>query len=615
MKHSLMIVIGAVATMMSFSCASEGVPTQTENILEFKAVLADADETRTAIQSDGTSVWWSPGESINVFYGNQFGGKFTSFNTEAQSTASFRGTWTDFTGSIEEAATPVKGYWAVYPYDPANTCDGESVTLTVPSVLTAKEGTFADGQFPAIARSDNLDLAFYFVCGGIRFSVANRGIQSITFKSNGGEPLAGKVKVGFDSDGKPEIKQVLDGQEEVVVNAPDGDFFVPGKYYFVTMIPQTLPLGLSVSFRASPSPTISNRIQLVVSRGRFARMEGIDRGYELYPAADIIMRFDDSRVESIILSNTRWDENSDGQFSCGEAAVVSNLKSVFTQSNISSFNELGYFAGLTSIGNKAFFYCTSLTSIVLPFGVTSIEEGAFHNCSSLTSIEFPSGLTRIETDAFYSCSSLTSVELPSGLTSIGNRAFYKCSGLTSIVFPSGLTSIEGSAFSDCDSLISLELPSGLTSIGEGAFSSCYSLTSIEFPSGLTSIGEGAFSSCYSLTSIELPSGLISIEGYTFDDCRNLASIELPSCLTSIGYHAFYYCRSLTGIQLPSCLTSIASGAFYGCTSLTNIRSLNPTPPSIGSSVFPKTCEILVPAESVSLYKSAWPEYESQIKSL
>ena len=43
---------------------------------------------------------------------------------------------------------------------------------------------------------------------------------------------------------------------------------------------------------------------------------------------------------------------------------------------------------LTSIGDYAFQYCTSLTSIYLPYSLTAIGIQAFGECSSLTDVEF-----------------------------------------------------------------------------------------------------------------------------------------------------------------------------------------------------------------------------------
>ena len=50
---------------------------------------------------------------------------------------------------------------------------------------------------------------------------------------------------------------------------------------------------------------------------------------------------------------------------------------------------------VTSIGNFAFSYCTSLTSITIPNSVTDIGSYAFQDCTSLTSITIPSSVTSI----------------------------------------------------------------------------------------------------------------------------------------------------------------------------------------------------------------------------
>ncbi|MBR5787612.1 MAG: leucine-rich repeat protein, partial [Muribaculaceae bacterium] len=120
---------------------------------------------------------------------------------------------------------------------------------------------------------------------------------------------------------------------------------------------------------------------------------------------------------------------------------------------------------VTSIGNNAFAYCESLTNIVvdydnavyesrngcnaiietasntliagckntiIPNGVTSIGDRAFNGCSSLTSIQIPNSVTSIGDWAFAYCSGLSSIEIPNSVTSIGDRAFYGCSSLTKI---------------------------------------------------------------------------------------------------------------------------------------------------------------------------------------
>ena len=157
-------------------------------------------------------------------------------------------------------------------------------------------------------------------------------------------------------------------------------------------------------------------------------------------------------------------------------------------------NELYNIPGtVTSIGDKAFYRCHSLTNINIPNSVTSIGNEAF-GCCHLTNINIPNSVTSIGDRAFW-CSSLTSINIPDSVTSIGDEVFRKCKSLTSINIPGSVKSIGKSAFSECESLSSINIPDSVTSIGNDAFSFCNSLTSINIPNSVTSIGETTFFKC------------------------------------------------------------------------------------------------------------------------
>ena len=104
-------------------------------------------------------------------------------------------------------------------------------------------------------------------------------------------------------------------------------------------------------------------------------------------------------------------------------------------------------------------------------------------------------VTTIGNRAFWGCSDLTSMTIPNSVTSIGSYAFYDCSGLSSVTIPNSVTSIGERAFSGCRSLSSFTIPNSVTTIGNNAFSSCSDLPSVIIPNSVTSIGSGAFIGC------------------------------------------------------------------------------------------------------------------------
>ena len=75
-----------------------------------------------------------------------------------------------------------------------------------------------------------------------------------------------------------------------------------------------------------------------------------------------------------------------------------------------------------------------ITKCIIPDNVTSISDRAFKNCNSLTSITIPNSVTNIGAEAFCFCNSLTSITIPDSVTYIGKGAFFACKSLKEVVF-------------------------------------------------------------------------------------------------------------------------------------------------------------------------------------
>ena len=254
----------------------------------------------------------------------------------------------------------------------------------------------------------------------------------------------------------------------------------------------------------------------------------------------------------------------------------------------------GEIYSVTTIGDYAFYGCTSLTSVTIPNSVTSIGNLAFYYCRGLTNITIPNSVTSIGRLAFYDCDLLTNIDIPNSVTSIGDYAFDTCIRLTSVTIPNSVVSIGNYAFRFC-SMISVTIPNSVTSIGDGIFSGC-PLTSITvenknpnydsrnncnaiiettsntliagcrstvIPNSVTSIGNDAFRFC-GMISMTIPNSVTSIGDYAFYGCGNLTSITIPNSVTSIGNYAFYDSPNLTNVAIGNSVTSIGDRAFMNC---------------------------------------------------
>ena len=245
---------------------------------------------------------------------------------------------------------------------------------------------------------------------------------------------------------------------------------------------------------------------------------------------------------------------------------------------------------VTSIGDRAFYGCTSLKSVIIGNSVTSIGKTAFYSCDNLTGIEIPNSVTSIGYMAFRNCTSLTSVVIGDSVTSIGNYAFEYCYKLVEVINKSTHITVEKGGSSN-------------------GYVGCYALA--VYNSGDTFTG----------TKLSNDNGYII---YTDSSEKILVSYNgqetnliLPNYITKINNYAFFGCTSLTSVTIGNSVTSINGSAFAYCNSLNTINIISKVPANLASTnaftnVSPNI-KFYCYSSALEAYKTAtnWSTYEDK----
>lgn len=229
---------------------------------------------------------------------------------------------------------------------------------------------------------------------------------------------------------------------------------------------------------------------------------------------------------------------------------------------------------LKTVGSNAFAGCKHLRSIEYSGSLRDwllMDWRASIECAHslqfdgvvISDIVIPEGIGEIKAHAFYYCTSIRSVIFNDGLTSIGASAFNKSSLSGDLVFPKGLKFIGSYAFFSSN-IKSVAFPSTLDRIDNGAFSACYSLESFSmFENGKFKVESERFLVRKAYKSLDgdketsFPDTIFAFAGANVSD-----PVVVPSYVKAFAYDTFCFnTLGKGGIWIKHEMYPIAKGVF------------------------------------------------------
>ena len=280
-----------------------------------------------------------------------------------------------------------------------------------------------------------------------------------------------------------------------------------------------------------------------------------------------------------------------------------------------------------TIGDRAFFGKSKLTTMPIGSLTTTLGSSVFQNCSGLVQngtidLSGATSLTALPDGMFEGFYELEALNIPSNITTVGAiwgtevnygvapnynaylsdgrtsftltgmenvthldlRAFHR-PGIKHIVLPSTVTTITHeypfteSYYRDNIFLESIDFSQNahITTLPEKSFEGCHALKTITWGTTLTTIGDRAFGRT-GLESLTLPANITTVGTGAFQNCDSLLSANLSAAtnLTTLSESMFYDCDTLATVQVPAALTTIGNNCFAEDESLTSLSFLSNT---------------------------------------
>lgn len=298
---------------------------------------------------------------------------------------------------------------------------------------------------------------------------------------------------------------------------------------------------------------------------------------------------------------------ADGSYTQSVFKGCSHLANIEVRGNAAPDTERVYSAQngmlLSADGKTLFYYPAGKTdtTVVLPDSVTSIGDKAFYKNTKITTFAVPARLQNIGESAFEGCTGITTLTFEGGEGDadlrIEDRAFYGCWNIEALTLTENVRYLGESAFGDTRHITEVTVnSSGSVTFKDGAFVSVYGgsdVRTLHIGKGLANVD---ISAVFGGTNAVLATVTVDKEnnyyyegsdGVIYDKHLNEEQVnvptkilyypilkegeyELPGSITTIGANVFVARQKLTKVTIGANVTEIGNAAFKDCTALTEV---------------------------------------------
>ena len=199
---------------------------------------SDAHELHASIEADGASktvldennnIRWSEGDQIVAFMKTSLGLKYQLKDSYIGETSGYFSKVSS--GSSDDLGAGME--WdhivAYYPYAESIKCaksgDNYQISVILPTEQTYAPDSFGNGSWPMIAVSNDNDITFKNVCGGMKLQLkGTQKVVAIKLEGKNSEKLSGAATVTAYTDGetKPAITMASGASTSVTLNCGSG---------------------------------------------------------------------------------------------------------------------------------------------------------------------------------------------------------------------------------------------------------------------------------------------------------------------------------------------------------------------------------------------------------